>query len=55
MTPTELERVRVPCLTPNQGWLRHRWETVKGTMSTPDHPYTERRCQRCGTYESEVR
>ena len=34
---------------------RHRWETVAGTMATPEHPYTERRCRRCGIYESEIR
>jgi hypothetical protein len=39
----------------DQGRWRHRWIVVPGTMSTLEHPYTERRCRRCWRYESEVR
>ena len=44
--------VRVLCRAP---FTRHRWEWVDGLMSTPKHPYIERRCKRCGEYESEIR
>lgn len=35
--------------------FRHRWREVPGIHSTPDHPYTERRCVHCGMYEGDVR
>jgi hypothetical protein len=47
--------IRVPCLSRTGEWQRHRWETVPGVMSTTEHSYTERRCRRCGIYESEIR
>jgi hypothetical protein len=34
---------------------RHRWMVVPGLFSTPDHPYTERRCRRCSVYEVDIR
>ena len=46
----------IPCLDRGQKrLLRHRWDAVPGVHSTPQHPYTERRCRYCRIYESEVR
>lgn len=54
-TPEPRTRIVIQCDRNVRGGWRHRWDTVPGTMSTPDHPYTERRCRICGRYESEVR
>lgn len=52
MTPV----IVVPCRDRGQKrLLRHSWEEVPGVHSTPEHPYTERRCRKCGYYESDVR
>jgi hypothetical protein len=50
-----MKRVIFPCETPRGTWQRHRWEVVAGIHSTPEHPYTERRCKRCQMYEGNVR
>jgi len=49
------KRIVIQCIGNAKGGWRHRWATVPGVMSTPEHPYTERRCVHCGYYESEVR
>ncbi len=50
-----MKRIVLQCVRNARGGWRHRWETVPGTMSTPENPYTERRCIHCRVYESEVR
>jgi hypothetical protein len=50
-----MSRIVIQCYRNPKGGWRHRWEEVPGTMSTPEHPYTERRCKWCRQYESEVR
>jgi hypothetical protein len=49
-----MKRIKIQCAANAKGGWRHRWERVAGTMSTPEHPYTERRCVHCHLYESDV-
>ena len=51
-----MKPIIVPCTDRGQKRrLRHRWTTVMGVYSTPEHPYTERQCRECGVYEGEAR
>ncbi len=48
-------KIVLQCVRNAKGGWCHRWGWVPGTMSTPEHPYTERHCIHCHVYESEVR
>ena len=52
------ERVIIGCLSdprdPERQTRHRRWRWVPGTMATPEHPYTEQQCIRCGRYRSDV-
>jgi hypothetical protein len=47
-----MKRIVIFCTSPDG---RHRWEWVRGFHATVGHAYRERRCARCGQYESGVR
>lgn len=46
-------RIIVPC-SEDQPERRHRWREREHYMSTLDHRFTEKWCERCGRWYSDV-